>query len=201
MPSALAFLALGDVIAAALLQTGRFTHARRAVRLGHPGRLDGGAARLHARPPLRLDLLRAARHAHAAALRGGARGADHGARLGYARFRCLPALVGIDPRWGVAGLTASAGLAGWVEFVLLRRTLNRRIGSTGLPPWLAAKLWIAAGAAAAAGWAVKLALGRANPVVAAALILAPYGVVYFAVAAAVRVDEARATLRRLRLPL
>ncbi len=32
-------------------------------------------------------------------------------------------------KFGVAGLTASAGVAGWVEFTLLRRTLNRRIDS------------------------------------------------------------------------
>ena len=30
--------------------------------------------------------------------------------------------------WGAAGLTASAGSAGWVEMLLLRRTLNARIG-------------------------------------------------------------------------
>ena len=33
----------------------------------------------------------------------------------------------------MAGLTASAGVAGWVEFALLRSALNRRIGVTGLP--------------------------------------------------------------------
>ena len=34
---------------------------------------------------------------------------------------------------GVAGLTASAGIAGWIEMLLLRRTLNARIGRTSLP--------------------------------------------------------------------
>src|SRR6185312_3708744 len=41
----------------------------------------------------------------------------------------LPPLLGIEPRWGTAGLTASAGVAGWVAFVLLRRGINARIGA------------------------------------------------------------------------
>ena len=53
--------------------------------------------------------------------------------LGYLCAIPLPRWLGIDPRWGVAGLTASAGIAGWVEFTLLRQPLNRRIGATGLP--------------------------------------------------------------------
>ena len=36
------------------------------------------------------------------------------------------------PRWGVAGLTASAGIAGWVEFVLLRSRLGQRVGRAPL---------------------------------------------------------------------
>ena len=45
IPSAVAFVALGDVIAAALLQHGRFEAARRALCLGHPRRIGGRAAR------------------------------------------------------------------------------------------------------------------------------------------------------------
>ena len=54
---------------AALLQTGRFTHADARLCLGHPRRVGGRAAGLDARPALFVDLLRAARHADAAALR------------------------------------------------------------------------------------------------------------------------------------
>ena len=51
--------------------------------------------------------------------------------LGYLFALPLPRLLGIDPRWGVAGLTLSAGMAGWVEFALLRRALQARIGAVG----------------------------------------------------------------------
>jgi len=70
--------------------------------------------------------------------------------LGYLCAIPLPHWIGVDPRWGVAGLTASAGVAGWVEFTLLRRELNRRIGRTGLPGPLVTRLWLAAAVAAAA---------------------------------------------------
>ena len=63
------------------------------------------------------------------------------AALGYLCAIPGPRWLGIDPRWGVAGLTASAGVAGWVEFTLLRRGLNRRIGPTGVPAPLVAR-WV-----------------------------------------------------------
>ena len=37
--------------------------------------------------------------------------------LGYFCALPLPPLLGIDRRWGVAGLTLSAGIAGLIEFV------------------------------------------------------------------------------------
>ena len=69
VPSSMAFLALGDVIAAALLADRAIHTRRRGLCLGHPGGVDGGAAGVDARAALLLDVLCAARHAHAAALR------------------------------------------------------------------------------------------------------------------------------------
>src|SRR4029434_10937601 len=91
----------------------------------------------------------------------------------------LPVALGINPKWGAAGLTASAGVAGWVEFVLLRRTRNARIGSTGLAPAYIAKLWSGAVAGVVLGWGVKLILPRVHPILVAALVLVPYGLTYF----------------------
>ncbi|HSP64106.1 MAG TPA: hypothetical protein VLQ90_14050, partial [Pyrinomonadaceae bacterium] len=71
--------------------------------------------------------------------------------LGYLCAIPRPQALGIDPKWGAAGLTASAGVAGWIEFALLRRTLNRRIGRTGLSLAYVTKLWIAASGGAGAG--------------------------------------------------
>src|SRR5204863_9381914 len=79
--------------------------------------------------------------------------------LGYLSAIPLPHLIGIDPKWAAAGLTASAGVAGWVEFALLRRSLNRRIGRTGLALGFITRLWVAAVAGAALGWTIKVLLG------------------------------------------
>src|SRR5205807_760533 len=99
--------------------------------------------------------------------------------LGYVCALPLPKWLGIDPGWGVAGLTASAGVAGWVEFILLRSALNRRIGETGLPVSLTARLWASASMAAAAAWGVKIAIGPQSPRLTAAAILGVYGALYF----------------------
>jgi putative peptidoglycan lipid II flippase len=100
--------------------------------------------------------------------------------LGYLFALPLPRALGVDPRWGAAGLTASAGLAGWVEFALLRRSLNAQIGRTGLAAEYVTKLWAAAAAAAAAAWTVKLAWPvDALPVaVRSAAVLGAFTIVY-----------------------
>jgi putative peptidoglycan lipid II flippase len=105
-------------------------------------------------------------------------------------------MIGLDPKWGAAGLTASAGIAGWIEFALLRRSLNRRIGKTGLPLVYVAKLWLAAAIGAGVGWIIKLMIAGHHPVITAALVLVPYGLTYFAVTAALRVPELNAVVSR-----
>jgi putative peptidoglycan lipid II flippase len=195
VPSAMGFLALGGVMTALLFQTGRFTAADSQYVWGilagsAVGLLAQTLGRLYSsawyalrdpRTPLRFAIVRVI-------LTTG---------LGYFCALHLPRMLGIDPRWGVAGLTASAGIAGWVEFTLLRRALNRRIGSTGVPAGLVARLWAAAMAAAAAAWGVKLALGGRHPRAEELAVLAVYGVLYFAVTALFQVPECAALLRRV----
>jgi putative peptidoglycan lipid II flippase len=81
-----------------------------------------------------------------------------------------------------------------VEFTLLRRTLNQRIGATGLPPIYLAKGWGAALVAAGIGRALLLAIGHRNPIVVAIFVLGPYGLAYFAGAAILGLPEVRAVL-------
>jgi putative peptidoglycan lipid II flippase len=114
--------------------------------------------------------------------------------LGYLSAIPLPHALGIDSRWGVAGLTISAGVSSWVEFALLRRTLNRRIGATGLAPSYLAKGWGAALVAAGIGRGILLVAGHHNPVLIAMVVLVPYGIAYFAGAAALGLPEVRGIL-------
>jgi putative peptidoglycan lipid II flippase len=195
VPSAMAFLALGGVISGVLFENGAFRHADSmyvwAIVAGSAvGLLASTMGRLYSstyyalrdtRTPLRFAVIRVA-------LTTG---------LGYLCALPLPHWIGIAPRWGAAGLTASAGVAGWVEFTLLRRALNRRIGLTGLPAVLMVKLWTSAALAAAAGWGVKLALGDGHKVIFGALILGTYGSVYLGSAYVLGVDEVSGALRRV----
>jgi len=74
--------------------------------------------------------------------------------------------------------------------------LNQRIGPTGLPAQHLAKLWIAALVAAALAWTVHHYGGHHSPVIVAALVLVPYGLIYFAAAHVLGVDEAGAVFAR-----
>ena len=86
--------------------------------------------------------------------------------LGYLAAIVLPPVLGIDPVGAPSGLTTAASIGGWVELMLLRRSLNQRIGQTGLPLSLSVRLWSAAFVAAGVAWAVKLTLPRLHPIAA-----------------------------------
>ncbi len=196
VPSAMAFLALGDVVTATLYQSGRFSHADAVYVWGilagsAVGLLATTLGRLYAsayyalqdtRTPLRFAILRVLLTT----------------LLGYLAAVPLPPLLGIDSSWGVAGLTASAGLAGWLEFLLLRRQLNRRIGRTGLPASFTVRLWISAAVGAGAGWIIKWSVAPLHPVAVGALVLGAYGLVYLGMVFALGIPEARGALNRIR---
>jgi putative peptidoglycan lipid II flippase len=196
VPSAVAFLALGDVVVGALYQTGAFTRGMTAYVWGilagsALGLLASTWGRLYAstyyalhdtRTPLRFGLVRVALNII----------------LGYLFAVPLPGKLGVDPRWGVAGLTLASGIAGWVEFVLLRRALDRRLGPTGAPLPFLVTLWGSAAAAAVAAWAVKLALQPRHPLVVALFSLGMYGLTYFAITGELRIPESRRVLARIR---
>ena len=198
IPSAVIFLALGDVVAGALYQTGAFTRAMTvyvwAILAGSAiGLLASTWGRLYAstyyalqdtRTPLRFAMVRVA-------LTIG---------LGYLFAIPLPRELGIEPRWGAAGITLASGLAAWIEFYLLRRALTPRLGWTGTPLSFLAKLWASALTAAAAGWVVKLALEGLHPLVVALFSLGMYGVAYIAISTSLGVPHARRLLGRVGWP-
>ena len=110
----------------------------------------------------------------------------------------IPQLTEGDALLGSVGLTASAGIAGWIEFLMLRRALARRIGAVRLAPSFLARLWIAALVAAAAGMACDRFLPRMHHILHAILVAGAFGAVYFAAAMAMGVAEARATMGRFK---
>ena len=191
VPSAIAFLALGDLLAAIIFRTGRFTTgdaryvwailAGSAVGLvaATMGRLFASTcyAQHDARTPLRFAIVRVLLTI----------------ALGYLFALPLPRVLHIDQRWGAAGLTASAGIAAWVEFVLLRRAVSTRIGAVPFASGYVLTLYASAALAAAAAWGLRMALGGPTlariPAIGVVLL---YGIAYLALTTAFGVPEARA---------
>jgi len=177
VPSAVAFLALGNVVTSTLYLTGKFREQDvlfvwAALAGSGIGLLAQTMGRLYSstfyalrdtRTPLNYALIRVA-------LTFG---------LGYLFSLPLPRALGIDPTWGVAGLTASAGMAGWVEFTLLRRGLQARIGHVDFSAVRVLKLWGAALVAAAIACLLEHVLHMAvHPVFRGLAILTVYGSAY-----------------------
>jgi putative peptidoglycan lipid II flippase len=117
--------------------------------------------------------------------------------LGWFAALRLPGLLGYDARWGAAGLTASAGLAAWIEFTLLRRALNQRIGRTGIPAGFLARLWLAALAAVAVSWSLLAWVPLGGPKLRGVVVAGTFGLTYLFSAMLLRVPEARALLGRV----
>jgi putative peptidoglycan lipid II flippase len=183
IPSAAAMLVLGQVIAATLLQSGRFgaddaRHVWAVIAGSAVGLLAATQGRLYnsafyalgdTKTPLRFALVRVS-----LTVVLGAIAALYG-----------PGLLGLDPRWGTAGLTATAGCSAWIEFLLLKRELTTRIGTTGLPLREIGKLWVLALVAAGAGWLVASRL-TTGPIVTGILALGTFGGLYLIGAAALK---------------
>jgi putative peptidoglycan lipid II flippase len=195
VPSVLGFVALGDVVTGALYQSGEFTRGMTVYVWGilaaaSVGLLPSTLGRLYSsafyamhdtRTPLRIALVRV----------------SLGMGLGYVLALHLPGALGLRAQWGAAGITLASGLAAGAEYLLLRRALGRRIGTTRLPGGVVARLWLAAGLAVAAGWLVRLVLPPLHPISEAALVLGAFGLVYFGAGVMLGLPEARALLGRL----
>jgi putative peptidoglycan lipid II flippase len=217
VPSAIAYLVLGDLFVAALFEHGEFTRASTTVTWAV---LSAYALGLLASSSSRV--LSSAYYA--------VRDTRTPARIAYVRVS-VSLIVGVSAmfpldafvvgsgegvlHFGAVGLGLGAAIGSWVEYVLLRRSLGRVIGPHGPPPsrlvrivvsGLAAML-AAAGAKALLGSAVPLREGVlhrllgstspwVNPTLALGTALA-FGVVYLAVAAALGVGASpRRLLRR-----
>lgn len=197
IPSAAAFFALGDTIARVLFEHGAFTRTDTTFVWGilagsGVGLLASTLGRLYSstyyalhdtRTPLKFALVRVALTT----------------ALGWLFAFPLPRLLGIDPRWGGAGLTASAGIAGWVEFTLLRTGLNARIGRTGLAARYVARLWMVAAVAAGGAFALKVAVAGHGPrLVTGPAVLVAFAALYGLGTLAFGVPEATALVQRVR---
>ncbi|GMV07813.1 MAG: lipid II flippase MurJ [Gemmatimonadota bacterium] len=176
VPSAVGYLFLGDVVVAALYETGAFGSAQSlatwavlaAYSLGLPASASSRVlssafyALRDTRTPARVAYLRVAVSAVG----------------GFALMFPLDAFGFEGIRLGAAGLALGASVGAWLEYVLLRRALSARVGAHGPGPGPLVRMALAAALATVAGVGLQVALPPAHPAVVALETLLPFGVVY-----------------------
>jgi putative peptidoglycan lipid II flippase len=194
IPSAMALLVFGDIIAATVYQSGRFTAetatyvwvilAGAAVGLlaNTQGRLYSSTyyALQDTRTPLRYSLVRV----------------TISITLGWLLAFQAPAALGLEARWGTAGIALAASVAGWVEWFLLRRGLPFELGRSRPPLRLVAGMVTAALGAAALGWWLRDLTGQIHPILRGAIVLGGFGVAYLGLAWLLRVPQARGLVQK-----
>ncbi len=194
IPSICAFLFLGDVLVAALFQTGEFGHNDSlyvwGVLIGSTiGLLASTLGRLYSstfyslkdtRTPLKFAFIRVVLTTI----------------LGYLFAFTFPQILHLKASWGTAGLTASAGLAGWVEFYLLRRALNLKIGETGLQIKNQIILWGCGIFSASIGFLINRNFAF-HHIIQAIIVFSFFGIFYFALTYLFHVEESRSTITKI----
>lgn len=121
----------------------------------------------------------------------------------------LPTLSDIEVGMGAVGLTASAGIAGWVEFMLLKNALENRIGREPLSGLFMAKVWAAALTAAAIALEIDFLMRpflleytlKTLPFIRinwlGLIAIATYGTLYLALALFLNLEEPQAVWNRV----
>ncbi|MBC7660853.1 MAG: murein biosynthesis integral membrane protein MurJ [Chitinophagaceae bacterium] len=195
IPSVVAFLVLGDVVTATVLMTGRFqakdviivwtilAGSTFGLLAQTQGRLFSSTfyALKDSRTPVKFAIIRVS-------ITG---------VLGYIFAVQLRNYWGWSEVIGTAALTATAGFGGWVEYILLRRSLVLKIGPVLVPRSFLAKLWTMALAASGIAYGLKLLLPAIHPLVNGPIVLGVYGLIYMGETALFDVGEGRGLIKKV----
>ncbi len=177
IPSAVGYICLGNVITAAVYQTGAFGEPEvrltwavlAAYAIGMPAsalsRLLSSAfyAARDTRTPARIAYVRVVLSLAA----------------GLALMLPLDGVAVGELRFGAAGLALGASLAAWVEFLLLRHSLAGTVGSFGIGAGRLLRMGTGALAASATGLLLLGRLPAGAPWLQALGTIAPFAGVYF----------------------
>lgn len=177
VPSVIGFLAAGDVIVRALYRGGEFDEVGVnyvwAVLVGSSiGLVSTTMGRLYSsafyslkdtKTPLKYAVIRVV----------------FTSLLGWVAGLYLPAFLGLEASWGTSGLTATAGISGWIEFLLLRRALRKKIGDIHFIKGFLPKLWLCAILSGIVVWFAKSILIN-HIFLNLVIVLALFGLIYFA---------------------
>lgn len=217
IPTTVAFLLIGRVLVAALLQRGKFTAdttllvwyvlcgSAIGLLVSTLGRLYSSAFyALHdTKTPVRIAMIRVTVGAALALLfafplRPLFTGAADALNLP------VPHTAGGAAALGAVGITLASALAAWVEFLLLRHRMRQRVGKGDSKTTYMLRLWVAAAIAGAASLAADVYFIRAFAdthlplarISEAILVCGIFGLTYFAIAAMLGIGEVRALIGR-----
>ena len=199
IPSIVVFIILGDIVVAALFQTGEFTandtHVVWIVLIGSSvGLLASTIGRLYSSTFFSLKDTKTTLNFAIVRI-------FFTSLLGYLfAFKFAP-LISSNQAYATAGLTSSAGLSGWIEFMLLKNKLNSIIGKTGVNWRYQLKLWGCALISAAFGlsikWFVPLQV-LTLPIPRAMIVLGFFGVIYFTLTDLINIEESHAVINKIK---
>ncbi len=222
VPSIVAFLAIGTFLVSGLFETGKFgraeTHYVAWILGGYAigllavtlGRLYSSAfyALRDTKTPLRFATIRVV-VAIALGLTLAIPLRPYWVEMIKGLGLTLPEVSNAEKAIGAVGLTIAGGLASWLELVLLRRTLAKRIGATPMAAGFLARVWAAAITAGIAGTAFGIYAAGAviarlpsvfglHRIGGAICVAAVFGLVYLGAAALLCIEETSRVTRALR---
>jgi putative peptidoglycan lipid II flippase len=109
----------------------------------------------------------------------------------------MPAVPDAGNLVAVIGISAASAVAAWIEFILLRRAIRRRVGPGEPKASYMVRLWTSALLAGLAAMTVDRFLTLPH-ILEAAVLCGIFGLLYFAIALILGVPEVKTTLSRLR---
>lgn len=226
VPSAVAFLLLGDLLCGVLLESGRFTP--KDSRLGWYVLLGSGVALLAQTSGRLFSSTLYAFKDTKTPLRFAALRVTLGVTLGFVSVTWGAQLLGLPSELAVVFLTLTTSVTAWLEMSLLRRAVAARLGGVPSITGRLVRLWGAAFAAGALALAAKVALTSrfgARPqaleewgggflpfpavpklevwrfelstLATSTALIGVFGVAYFGFTALLSVPQAQAVLRRV----
>jgi putative peptidoglycan lipid II flippase len=193
IPSTITFIVLGDVIAGAIYQTGRFTNHDSvwvwSILAGYAlGLMPTTFSRLYSsafyalkntRAPLKFAIIRVV----------------ISASFGYFAAYVLPDVIRINSQWGIAGLAVASGLSSWIEYVLLKRKFTNSIGKIRLNKFVILRLVLSAIIATIIALMIKIQIIGFHPVSLAIFVLLPFCASYLAFCILFKIEQVKAIFK------
>lgn len=226
VPSAVAFLLLGDLLCGVLLESGRFTP--KDSRLGWYILLGSGIALLAQTSGRLFSSTLYALKDTKTPLKFAAIRVSLGVTLGFGTVRYAAPALGLPDDLAVVFLTATTSVTAWLEMTLLRNAVKTRLGAVPAITGRLVKLWGAALVAAGVAVAIKYGLtlhygarplaleewgGQVLPfplvpelrlwrfdvstLLTSTVLIGIFGVAYFAITGLMGIPQASAVMRRV----